>query len=221
MKDEVEIKLRLTMPPGDAKKRIVACGARAAGLPGAQVRSDAAQLPVPASPAAASENRTREVASRVFEDNVLYDSGGLALARAGRLLRLRRMTTPAGTTAVLTYKEPAASESSRYKVRGEIEVDIPDPEAFDTILRKLGYRAVYRYQKYRTTFEAGDLHVLLDETPIGNFIELEGRPEAIDDFARQLGFTSADYILLSYRALQEESFAGTGREPGNMVFSTE
>ena len=158
---------------------------------------------------------------RVFEDNLLYDDGALSLTRTGRILRLRR-TSPLPShpceEAVLTYKEPVPGAEGRYKVRGEIEVKLEDPEALDTILRRLGFSVVYRYQKYRRTFRAGRTEVCLDETPIGNFLELEGDREAIDALALLLGYSSEQYINVSYRHLHEKACEGTGREPGDMLF---
>jgi len=42
---------------------------------------------------------------------------------------------------------------------------------------------------------------LVDETPVGNFLELEGPPDWIDRTARRLGFRPGDYSLASYRDL--------------------
>jgi len=86
----------------------------------------------------------------------------------------------------------------------------------DLVLRALGYEPTYRYQKYRQPYHLAAVEVLLDETPIGNFLELEGPPEAIDAAARALGFSPADYDARTYRELHQ---ARTGREePGDMVF---
>jgi len=55
----------------------------------------------------------------------------------------------------------------------------------------------FRYEKYRTTFRLPDsnawangLLIELDETPIGNLVELEGPAAAIDRAAEELGFTN-------------------------------
>ena len=42
---------------------------------------------------------------------------------------------------------------------------------------------------------------MIDETPIGNFGEIEGRPLWIDATARLLEIRQADYITLSYAEL--------------------
>ena len=80
----------------------------------------------------------------------------------------------------------------------------------------MGFRPGWRYQKHRETHQLGDAEALLDETPIGVFIELEGAGDAIDRAAAALGFTPQDYITKTYRALAED-LAGGG-DPGDLVF---
>ena len=154
------------------------------------------------------------LAVRSFEDNRLYDDARRSLKEAGRLLRIRLVSG----RAVLTFKaksaEPAAD--ARYKIRDEYETEVADAAELDRVLRALGYEPAYRYQKYRQPYRLGGVEVLLDETPVGNFLELEGPPEAIDAAALALGFAPADYDTRTYRELHQ---ARTGREePGDMVF---
>ena len=69
-------------------------------------------------------------------------------------------------------------------------------------------------------YRAGDLIITLDELPLGNFLELEGDPADIDRFAGRLGFSRADYINDSYRALHQIHWeeAGEEGEPAELVF---
>lgn len=151
---------------------------------------------------------------RAFEANSVLDTAGLELINTGRLLRLREFRGE----ALLTYKGPA--EAGPHKRRREIETRVEDGGAMQALLESLGYRVVFRYEKYRTAFararEAG--HAYLDETPIGCYLELEGEPEWIDATAAELGFATADYITLSYGALYREHCRREGVEPGHMVF---
>ena len=123
---------------------------------------------------------------RVLESNTLFDNPKRTLRKHGRLLRVRKV----GAHRLLTYKGP--SEPSRYKKRREIEIDMRDGMGLDEIFMHMGYRAVFRYEKYRTEYSKArsDGKVLLDETPIGNFLEIEGSPRWIDRTARQLGLSS-------------------------------
>lgn len=155
---------------------------------------------------------------RVHELNILFDTPDGGFARHGQLLRVRTETSPssgrkAKARAVLTYKGPAeAQKTGRYKIRDENEVVVADAGAMRTILEALGLRGWFRYEKFRTTFVlpgaarwAAGLHLELDETPIGTFLELEGPPAGIDRAAQELGFSHKDYITKSYLLLHIES----------------
>jgi adenylate cyclase class 2 len=155
----------------------------------------------------------RVVQPRTFEDNVVFDLPSASLKATDRLLRLRRV----GSRAVLTYKAPVAG-LHRHKIREETETEVGDPDAMESILHGLGYRPVYRYQKYRSTLELEGLEISVDETPLGCYVELEGEPKAIDRVAIRLGFAPESYVLSTYRQLQEAAAAERGETPGDLVF---
>ena len=157
----------------------------------------------------------RLIREREFEDNVVYDRDLDPLKDAGKLLRLRR----SGASALLTYKAPVPGEH-RHKVRQEEETVVDDPAAVEALLDGLGFHPIYRYQKYRTLFEIGDLHVCLDETPLGCFVELEGPPEQIDRATEVMGIPRERYVLETYRELQEKDALERGVEAGDLVFDT-
>jgi len=148
------------------------------------------------------------VRKRHLEDNVLLDDAARSLARRGCVLRVRRNDLG----GVLTYKGPRA-EREGVKTRVEWETTVADADALAAIVAALGFRPVFRYQKYREVYRLGDVEVVLDETPIGSFLEIEGEIGAIHAAAVQLGFGPADYIRDSYPAL----YAAAGGR-GDMVF---
>jgi adenylate cyclase class 2 len=152
------------------------------------------------------------VHARAFEDNVLFDLSDRPLTRSGRLLRLRGFDGE----SLLTFKAPVAGEH-RHKVKVEYETAIADPEAMRSILLGLGFAAVYRYQKYRSTFQLGAVEAAVDETPLGTFVELEGSPDDVDSAATALGAAPADFIRASYRELQETDAAARGVVAGDML----
>jgi adenylate cyclase class 2 len=185
---------------------------------------------------------------RVHEMNTLYDIPGGALAREGKLLRIRveqpaparggkspRKPRPSNRTraAMLTYKGPVQTASPdgsfhgrRSKIREEHEVCVEDAAALARVFEGLGLRPWFRYEKYRSTYRLpGFARLLLevDETPIGDFLELEGPPEAIDRCAALLDFRTADYIIKSYGALFLEqrqsntSFGGPVRKTSEVL----
>jgi adenylate cyclase, class 2 len=150
----------------------------------------------------------RLVHPREFEDNCLYDFPDRALLGRGAMLRVR----VAGASAFLTYKDGGRSEGG-VKIREEVETRLEASEAttLTEIIRRLGMQVVFRYQKYRTAWRVDGLHAMLDETPIGAYIELEGERDAIDRVATSLGYSSQDYIASSYRDLYMTSLS---RKPG-------
>ena len=59
---------------------------------------------------------------------------------------------------------------------------------------------------------------MLDETPIGNFVELEDEEEAIAEAVKLIGVTPGDYILDSYLALQARHCERLGKPLEDMIF---
>ena len=166
---------------------------------------------------------------RVLEKNTLYDTPTGLLARKGYLVRLR-LNNPstalrAGSNGELTYKGPAQKGESklgkRYKIREERNWPVPDAGLAARMLLSLGLYPGFRYEKRRTVYRLpglAKLQVMLDETPIGVFLELEGPKPAIDRAARLLGYTPADYVTSSYYALYLGHCRRLGRTPRHMVF---
>jgi adenylate cyclase class 2 len=166
------------------------------------------------------------VEGRVHEQNTLYDTPDAYFRRTGRLLRVR-IEKPAGSRAVkagkgqavVTFKAPApAHPGSQYKEKLETEASIRRPERWDRTLRSLGFRPGFEYEKYRSSFRLSGLHALLDETPVGTFLELEGPPATIDRVARRLRYTPRDYIRGTYWDLYAADCARRGKSPRNMLF---
>jgi adenylate cyclase, class 2 len=60
--------------------------------------------------------------------------------------------------------------------------------------------------------------LVYDETPIGNFVELEGPPRWINEVAQQLGYARTDYITASYGTLYRRWCEGREEEPGDLIF---
>jgi adenylate cyclase class 2 len=147
---------------------------------------------------------------RHFEDNVLFDDATGSLRARGSVLRLRR----AGASCLLTFKGPR-EVTGGVKSREERETEVADADALDGILLRLGFRPVFRYQKYRESWTHLGQAVEVDETPIGAFLEIEGDREGIVAVAGQLGYTAQDYVSDSYVGL---FFAGGG--VGDMVFDS-
>jgi adenylate cyclase class 2 len=161
--------------------------------------------------------RAKEHEKRHFEENSLYDDGARALQRRGDLLRLR--VRPDLKGGFLTFKGPPPKLLPGAKVRSEIEVHVDDPAGLDRIFRRLGLQPGYRYQKYRTVYKLGDLLLMLDELPFGNFLELEGPKRTIDAVAKKLGYKPEDHIVINYRSLHIQHLRERGLPDQDLLFS--
>jgi adenylate cyclase class 2 len=185
----------------------------------------------------------RQIIPRTFESNTLYDTPGQSLRRSGRLIRIRieqpastKATRPQNdhTPAILTYKGPPAKSRkpsarsktpkrhSHFKIREEAEVSLSNASESSRILRALGLRPIFRYEKFRTTYRLPGLRSLkieLDETPIGNYLELEGTMTGIDRCARLLGYNRRDYLKDSYGSLYLAECRRKNKKPADMLFS--
>ena len=146
---------------------------------------------------------------RYFERNIVWHHPRLSLVEKGHLLRLRR----AGDRNILTFKKKTPSKSKVHKVREEMELGVEDFERMEWIFSQLGFSPAFIYEKYRTVYRKGQTEVMIDETPMGVFIEIEGVAADIDATARRMGYSPADYITGSYLSLYRR--AG---HSGHMVF---
>jgi len=140
----------------------------------------------------------RIATKRTHEMNTLYDLPGEVLRGRKELLRIRKY----GSEWRITHK--SGKETGRHSSREELETSLDDGKQMDAILRALGYAPSFRYEKFRAEWTDGKGQVVVDETPIGNFCEIEGPPRWIDATAKTLEVGAADYITKNYATLFTE-----------------
>lgn len=153
-------------------------------------------------------------ARRVFEANIIFDTANRLLRERGELLRIRQ----AGRENRVTYKGP--SQGGTHKSREEIETTVGDAAVLREIFGRLGLEPVFRYEKYRTEYSrqgSGGI-ITIDETPIGDYLEIEGAAQWIDATAQELEYSRSAYITKSYGGLYIEYCRDHGIEPSDMVF---
>jgi adenylate cyclase class 2 len=139
------------------------------------------------------------ITPRSFESNVLYDTPDRQMRSRTEILRIRSY---AGHW-ILTHKRLPDSGvgEDRHKHRIETETEVSDGEALAAVFHSLGLVVAFRYEKWRAEWSDGEGHCVVDETPIGNYAELEGTAEWIDRTAVRLGIDPAQYLTLSYGRL--------------------
>lgn len=155
---------------------------------------------------------------RSLERNTLFDTPERRLLSERSILRIREYNG----RSVLTHKRPPANndDSAFYKERVETETDLSDSDALATVFEELGYTPAFRYEKFRTEFTdtQGPGVLVLDETPIGDFAELEGTPEWIDRALERLGIPRDWCFTDSYGRMFLDWKERSGSPADNMTF---
>jgi adenylate cyclase class 2 len=158
----------------------------------------------------------REQTPRTFESNVLYDTPDRKMRARTEILRIRNY----GGKWTLTHKRlpDVGPGEDAHKHRVETETEVSDGDALAEVFRSIGLAPAFRYEKWRSEWSDGEGHCVVDETPIGNFAELEGSPEWIDRTAASLGVDRSEYLTLSYGRLFEQWCAEHGSSARDLTF---
>jgi len=139
---------------------------------------------------------------RSFESNVLYDTPDRRLRARTEILRIRSY---AGHWTLTHKRLPSDGPGEdRHKHRVETETEITHGDALADVFQSLGLLAAFRYEKWRTEWQNGEGHCVVDETPIGDYAELEGSAAWIDRTAARLGVDPSQYLTLSYGRLFDQ-----------------
>jgi adenylate cyclase class 2 len=152
-------------------------------------------------------------APRVYERNVRYDDAEHTLTPSGKVIRLRE-----DYRVRLTYKDDGKVENG-ITSRFEAEVEVSDFDAMATILGKMGYSPYLVYEKYRTTYEMYEAEIVLDEMPYGNFVEIEGDKDAIEQVIKELSLDGARRYDGSYSTLFERVRQKLGLKFSDLTFA--
>ncbi|MFZ0744558.1 MAG: class IV adenylate cyclase [Terracidiphilus sp.] len=156
---------------------------------------------------AALDARLREAGFRLetprqFESNVLYDWPDRRMRKRTEILRIRHY---AGRWTVTHKRIPDSGVGEdRHKHRVETETEVSDGEVLAQVFIALGLAASFRYEKWRSEWSDSEGHCVVDETPIGDFAELEGTADWIDRAAGRLGVSASEYMTLSYGRLFDQ-----------------
>ena len=161
------------------------------------------------------ELKAQLIQPRVHEINLRFDRPDGELRNSQRVLRLRQ-----DEKARFTFKGPSEETTGGVMSRREIEFEVGDFESAKQFLEALGFNAVVFYEKFRTTYELNNTHIMLDELPYGDFIEIEGdNVDMIHSIADALGLNWDAMIKAGYHALFDRVAIKYGLEPSQLSFT--
>lgn len=150
-----------------------------------------------------------------FEDNIVMDRRG-ELRTRGALLRVRKF----GKYALATYKGPLSIDGG-VKSREEVQTGVESFELAIQLFDSLGFKSVFRYQKFREVWRVRDVEVVIDRTPIGEYFEIEGPVETIRTIASELGMPMEQALRQTYADLYRQARRTRADLPEHMVFQAD
>jgi adenylate cyclase class 2 len=129
------------------------------------------------------------------EQTLYFDTPDRRLGSREEILRIRM-----DAASRMTYKR----QDGVFEDRTEIEVIVDDASEAQAILQALGYDVALVYEKLRETYEMAGVQVMLDELPLGSFVEVEGPSlAAIRASSKKLGLDWGKRVQVNYLALFE------------------
>ena len=150
-----------------------------------------------------TELGARLVSSSNRETNLLFDLPDQSLKQTDCVLRLRTY----GHKTTLTFKGIRQNDPL-CKNRKELETRVADSQILHRILENLGINICYEYEKfreiYRVELEGQPVEICLDETPVGVFVEIEGHSGAVQKTAKNLGWSTDQFLTNTYVELYKE-----------------
>ena len=159
------------------------------------------------------ELKAQLIQPRVHEVNYRYDLPDGSMKATGQVLRLRQ-----DQNMILTYKG-TTEESDGVSSRTELETTVGDIQTARRIIKALGYVQIMVYEKYRATYDFDHCHIMLDELPYGDFVEIEGANAAsIRSVASQIGLNFNSAAGASYSRIYENYNVRHGHPPRDLTF---
>ena len=146
------------------------------------------------------------------QTDVYFDTVDRKLTRSDECIRLRSEAIGGRVRLVLAYKGPKQQDD--YKKRTEIELEVNDAGAAESLLAALGYGKALAFNKGRRLWRLHNCEVALDELPLlGAFVEIEGPDSGtISRVQEMLGLSRVPHTMDSYASLIDEKLSQLGRE---------
>jgi adenylate cyclase, class 2 len=145
------------------------------------------------------ELKAHLIQPRVHEVNLRFDNPNGDLGRDSKVLRLRK-----DVEGKFTFKGPSEQRTDGVLSRREIEFTVGDFDGAKDFLEALGFIPIVFYEKFRATYELSGVHIMLDELPYGEFVEIEGENvNTLREVAQLLGLDWETAIQMGYHRLFE------------------
>ncbi len=129
----------------------------------------------------------------IFQKTIRFDTAEESLQQRGTFIRVR-----SGEKNTMTLKKKLPGADKNYKKRLEIEIEISDIKKAIEILNHLGFTKEHIMEKYRTEYKLGEVILALDKLPFGDYLEIEGEKEKIENTISLLGLKGNKRLTVAY-----------------------
>jgi len=149
----------------------------------------------------------------VFQKTTRMDTQEESLLKRGVFLRVRD-----GEKKVITVKSDIPERDEKFKEKQELEIEVSDILLAEKIMSELGFTKKWIMEKYRTEYGLNKTILALDKLPFGNYLEIEGDKNSIEETIKILGLENEKRITNSYWHLFDEYKKENNLTGENIVF---
>jgi predicted adenylyl cyclase CyaB len=145
--------------------------------------------------------------NKILQEDISFDNRKNILTKANILLRLRKTDDE----ICLTFKLP--SKKARFKEEEEIEIKVDNSENTKEILRILGFYPKGELKKLREEWDYKNSKILIDQSPLGKILEIEGSKKEIEEIIKLLNLNSKKRITKTYYEVYKDYCKEKGIKP--------
>ncbi len=135
----------------------------------------------------------KELHKNIFQKAIRMDTSEESLIKKGIFLRVR-----SGEKKTMTVKSKLSGSDEKFKERQELEIEISDVELAEKMLFTLGFTKKWIMEKYRTEYELAETILALDRLPFGDYLEIEGDKDSIENAIKILGLEKEERLTSTY-----------------------
>jgi predicted adenylyl cyclase CyaB len=146
---------------------------------------------------AGTRKRLEKAGAKLFFEGRLsdrrYDVESRELTERDEVLRVRRYEGRGSSKTYLDWKGPTETQDV-YKVREELSTFVEDFDTLDQILTRLGFIVTSEIDREIAQFELGGAVIRFETYPrMDVLVEVEGRPESIEQAIEALGMARGQF----------------------------
>lgn len=155
-----------------------------------------------------------ELHKEIFQKTIRMDNEEESLLKRGVFLRVRD-----GEKKIMTVKSKLSGSSEKFKERQELEIEVSDILLAEKMMTELGFTKKWIMEKYRTEYELNKTILALDRLSFGNYLEIEGNKDSIEETIKILGLENEERITSTYWHLFDEYKKENNLEGEDIVFN--